>query len=218
MEEPTTRCAFCPHEADLNPPPPLPPNPPFTQLPCGHRLHTFCCLIRLQDVWLARITCPECNERIVGDELAAWLRNTRDRNPARPNDVTKLWENNEVFREQVREAAKLERDAAKKRSAFSKQCMLLKREWKEKTVGYRTYLENLRQTFIRRYREIPGKREKATAEGKAHRAKRAIRDSYDLGYYELEQLNRIRGAPKIGYVSRRWRRFNHPNYLFRFWL
>jgi hypothetical protein len=175
-------------------------------------------MIRLQDVWLGRISCPECNERVFSDELVAWFRRHQNRDPTRPNDVAKLWENNQVFREQVREAAKLERDAAKKRSAFSKQCILLKREWKEKTEGYKTYLENLRQTFIRKYREIPGKHEKAAAEGKAQRAKRLIRDTYDLGFYELEQLNRIRGAPKIGYVSRRWRRFNHPNYLFRFWL
>jgi hypothetical protein len=212
------RCHFCPHEADLNPPPPLPPNAPFTQLPCGHRIHTICWMLHTQDRYVARHACPECNERVLGDELVAWLRNERNRDPARPNDVARLWETNEIFREQVRETARLERDAAKKRSAFTKQCLLLKREWKEKTIGYKTYLENLRDSFIKRYREIPGKREKAAAEGKAQRAKRLLRDTYDLGFYELEGLNRIRGAPKIGYMHRRWRRFNHPNYIFRFWL
>ena len=82
---------------------------------------------------------------------------------------------------------------------------------------YKTILKNMKDTYIRRFREIRGKREATVAIGKAYRAKHLICDTYDFGLYELEEINRIRGAPNIGRASRRWRRWRmNPDYLFSF--
>lgn len=216
------RCSLCPHEADLNPAPPLEDNPPFTHFRCGHRVHTQCFIVQLSIHldWFGRVSCPDCAQRVLNDGVLNYLRDYRDYDAGgRVNTVANLWETNEVFREQVREAAKLERDAAKKRRVVKLQVDALKKEWKEKTDGYRTILKNMRDSYIRRFREIQGRREMALATGKARRMKTIIRQTYDLGYYELERINRIRGAPKIGGVTRRWNRFyvSHA-YAFRFWL
>jgi len=105
----------------------------------------------------------------------------------------------------------------KKRTVVKKQVDLLRKEWKDNTISYKTLLKNMRESYIRRLREIKGKREAATAHGKAHRAKRLICATYEIGFYELEGLNRIRGAPKIGSMSRRWRMYYmNPRYTFRF--
>lgn len=221
MTAPEERCALCPHPADRFQGAPLPPNPPLTMFSCGHAVHTQCMMIHMHfgNHYILNATCFTCNQPLLTPELQIHLRNNRDAAADRvQNEVPRLWENNELFREQVREAAKLERDAAKKRLTVKKQIEILRREWKENTAGYHTILKNLREGYLCRFRDIKGKREAATATGKAQRAKRLIRDTYDLGFYELEALNRVRGAPRFGMFTRRWKWRMNPNYIFRFCL
>lgn len=215
------RCALCPHPADRFHGIPLPPNPPLTMFPCGHAVHTQCMMLHIHfgNQYIPNASCFTCNQPLLTPEVQNHIRNNRDAAGDRLlNDVPRLWENNEVFREQVREAAKLDRDAAKKRAIVKRQIEVLKREWKEKTAGYHAILKSMREGFLRKFKDIKGKREAAAATGKAQRAKRLIRDTYDLGFYELEALNRVRGAPKLGTFTRRWRWRMNPNYVFRFWL
>ena len=220
VEEAPERCSHCPHPTDRFQGPPLPPNPPFTTFSCGHTFHTQCILIHMyhSHLRLEHMTCLTCNEPFITPAVQNHLQTFRDTAPDRSN-VKRLWENDEVFREQVRNAAKLGRDAMKKRTVVKKQIELLRKEWKDNTISYKTLLKNMRESYIRRLREIKGKREAATAHGKAHRAKRLICATYEIGFYELEELNRIRGAPKIGSMSRRWRMYYmNPRYTFRFFL
>ena len=209
-EQPPTdnRCAYCPHQADINPAPrETSENPPFTQFRCGHRVHTHCFLLHLHisDAWLGRITCPECDQRIMNDDAVQFIRHRREDNPDRPNSVQNLWKDNEVFREEVREAVKVQREANLEWKKFTKSVGDLKKEWIQKTSPYKTILKNMRAEFANRYKQIPGRVRASMLIAKAQRMKRRIRDTYDLGYYELERLNRIKGAPKIGSVfHRRW--------------
>ena len=215
------RCSHCPHPTDRFQNPPLPHNPPLTMFSCGHAVHTQCILINMyhSDRNILHMSCLTCNEPFISPEVQNHLRTTfRDTAPDRiRHHVNTLWETNEVFREQVREAAKLERDVIKKQGVVKKEIAILKKEWKDNTMMYNTILKNMREAYIRRFREIKGKREVTAAIGKAHRAKHLLCDTYDFGLYELEEINRIRGAPKIGRTSRRMRRWRmNPDYIFRF--
>lgn len=222
VEETPERCSHCPHPTDRFQGPPLPPNPPLTMFSCGHAVHTQCILIHMYNSNrnILRMSCLTCNEPFISPEVQNHLQTFRDTAGDHiRNDVKRLWENNEVFREEVREVAKLDKDVKKKRMVVKKEVELLIKGWKDNTIMYKTILKNMRETYIRRFREIKGKREAGLAIGKARRAKRLICDTYDIGFYELEGLNRIRGAPKIGSTSRRWRRqYMNTGSLFRFWL
>jgi dsDNA-specific endonuclease/ATPase MutS2 len=139
----------------------------------------------------------------MNDEAVQFIRHRREDNPDRPNSVQNLWKDNEVFRAEVREAAKVQREASSEWKKFTKSVSDLKEEWVQKTESYKMILKNMRAEFTNRYKEIPGRVKAFMLLAKAQRMRHTIRNTYDLGYYELEALNRIKGAPKISSVFHR---------------
>ena len=69
--------------------------------------------------------------------------------------MTELWQNNEVFREEVKAVVKCKREYSSAFTNFAKETAVLKREWAEATLASKSYLQEQRRIFSKRYTKLP---------------------------------------------------------------
>lgn len=196
------RCAFCPHMADVTPPPPPPENmatAPRMEFRCGHSIHTHCILYKLhtQDIAAMRFSCPTCDERVIHEEGYEWLRNLRRHRDGLPPNLETLWKTNEVFREDVKNLYKIQREYKSVDTEYSKSLTVLKKEWRNTTEPYRNILKSEKEKIINKFKELPMRSKRNYLCGKMSLARDRICNTYDIGRYDLYSLSRIPGAPKL---------------------
>jgi hypothetical protein len=218
------RCCLCPHPADLNnnltsfPHPPL-TQAPWTQMPCGHRIHTVCFalnVLRHGSENPRSFGCEVCGASIFTPEQTQWWINdqrTRWREP--PADLTKLWTEREDFRESLRAF----KEAQKGYGALEAKANADITEIKKQFINaVRLPIEQIKEQQRRFKREImalESRRKVKASFGRLFAKQRLIEETYDVNYRDLENLKRQKGVPKFRLFSR-WRRWRSSiSYMFR---
>ena len=188
--------------ADVTPPPPQPENietAPRMQFRCGHSIHTHCILYKLytDDISSMRFSCPTCSERVIHEEGYQWLRNFRRHRDGVPPNLENLWKTNEVFREDVKDLYKIQKEYRSVDNEYSKSLTVLKKEWRNTTDPYRNILKFEKQKITSKFKELPLRSKRNYLSGKMSLARDRICNTYDVGRYELHAISQIPGAPKI---------------------
>jgi hypothetical protein len=201
VAEAANRCAFCPHIADVAPPPPQPDLATAARMHfrCGHSIHTHCILYKLytDDISAMRFSCPTCNERVIHDEGYQWLRNFRRHRDGVPPNLENLWKTNEVFREDVKGLYKIQKEFASVDKQYGKCLTELKKEWKNTIDPYKNILKAEKEKIMNKFKELPFRSKRNYLSGKISLNTDRVCRTYDLHKYELSTLAHIPGAPKI---------------------
>ena len=148
----------------------------------------------------------------MSDEHYQVLNNIEQQGRRREN-LTELWQNNEVFREEVKAVVKCKREYSSAFTNFAKETAVLKREWAEATLASKSYLQEQRRIFSKRYTKLPSYSKVRYGTNKIKKMLHKLSNTYDLGWRSLDALADIPGAPKINLKS--YRRFRYGIYLFR---
>jgi hypothetical protein len=199
--EAANRCAFCPHMADVAPPPPQPDLATAARMHfrCGHSIHTHCILYKLytDDISAMRFSCPTCNERVIHDEGYQWLRNFRRHREGVPPNLENLWKTNEVFREDVKGLYKIQKEFASVDKQYGKCLTELKKEWKNTIDPYKNILKAEKEKIMNKFKELPFRSKRNYLSGKMSLNTDRVCRTYDIHKYELASLAHIPGAPNI---------------------
>ena len=144
--------------------------------------------------------CPQCREYILEDNIRhglrrleepdAYERNTRQR-------VIDLWNNEEVFREEVKELKALEIAYKKEYANLNKGIIALRREWRELTLPTKTFLSLQKKEFQKRFSKLEHRSSTIRAYGRMQRKKRQITETYNINGYYLRALEDIPKAPRF---------------------
>jgi hypothetical protein len=124
-----------------------------------------------------------------------------------------LWNNDEAFRENVKELYTLQRKANGAGARHRKEVAGLLREWRQMITPTVAYLKTQKQTFTKRMMECENRREAMLASGKYQKKRREMMQTYDTGYWGLGLLSDIPDAPKLQTYGRHYRR--SARYVFR---
>lgn len=219
MAEEDNRCLLCIHPTDeranLLPYTGDLATAPFVGLRCGHRFHTHCYCIRFYEGG-NQLRCPQCHEYILEDNLRQGLRRIEEPDAYERNSrerIIYLWNNEEVFREDLKELKALERAYKKENAKFSGGISALRREWRELTLPTKTFLSLKKKEFIKRFSKLEFRTSTMRAFGRMQRKKLQITATYNINSYNLHTLEDIPKAPRFqrfySFRSRRGR------YIFR---
>ena len=192
-------CSLCPHPAETRIPPPPPEGDiKFLEFRCGHRVHTHCAILNfyLNDVMLTRVRCPECQVLILHEDAIAWTTTLHNERRAE-SEIHTLWEKNEVFREEIKELANDCKQIRKYNRIYRKGLAGLKRDWNTVIAPYKNYLKNQKEIFMKRFLLIPARSKLLYYNSKIRRVRNRIRQTYSLGWHDLDLLNIVPKTPKI---------------------
>ena len=216
------RCALCPHPADTRVICPYEGDletAPWVALRCLHRFHTHCYMVyncSREDDGLLRQSCPTCRQTVLDPASIQTLTAVRTNAGYEGNERMRmhdLWNNDEAFRENVKELHKLQRKANGAGARHRKEVAVLLREWRQMITPTVAYLKTQKQTFTMRMMECENRREAMLASGKYQKKRREMMQTYDTGYWGLGLLSDIPGAPKLQSYGRHYRR--SARYVFR---
>lgn len=200
------RCRFCPHPTDATPNPPQLPlaDAPWTQFRCGCRIHTVCFAIYISVHEYHRgSTCPCCQQSILTPEQRTFLWEGRQRPETPDVRAKKLWEENEVFREELKEVAKEGRSLGPLHAAFVKDKEEIKREWKEAVGPSVCLIRHHKQIFSKRYQALESRKKYCFATARYKRKLYRFLQTYDLDQSSFEMRRGApKGMPKIRRISR----------------
>jgi hypothetical protein len=124
------------------------------------------------------------------EEPDAYERNSRQR-------VIDLWNNEEVFREELKELKALELAYKKEYANLNKGIIALRREWRELTLPTKTFLSLQKKEFQKRFSKLEHRSSTIRAYGRMQRKKRQITETYNINGYYLRALEAIPKAPKF---------------------
>jgi hypothetical protein len=201
------RCRFCPHPSDTADRPPQVPleGAPWSHFRCGCRVHTICYGLQIATDGFNNLRCcPVCNTSIITEEQRLYIRQSRPLRGADPDDarLKQLWEEDEVFREEVRELSLMSRAASKAKKEYAKGKVELIREWRRTIMPHLSIIKHQRQIFSKRLINVPYRRAYFTALGKYKRKFRALRTTYNLGQHAFFSRFKPRGLPRLKEVNR----------------
>jgi len=172
---------------------------PFVGFRCGHRFHTHCFCIRFYEGG-NHLRCPQCQEYILEDNIRHGLRRLEEPDAYERNGrqrVIDLWNNEEVFREEVKELKALERAYKKEYANLNKGIIALRREWRELTLPTKTFLTLQKKEFQKRFSKLEHRSSTIRAYGRMQRKKRQITETYNINGYYLRALEDIPKAPRF---------------------
>ena len=203
MAEEDHRCQLCIHPADER------ANviqytgdlatAPFVAFRCGHRFHTHCFCIRFYEGG-NHSRCPQCQEYILEDNLRHGLRRIEEPDAYERNNrqrIIDLWNNEEVFREELNELKALERAYKKENAGFTKGTSALRREWQEVTLSTKTFLSIQKKEFQKRFSKLEHRLSMIRAYGRMKRKRRQISETYNINCYNFYALEDIPKAPRF---------------------
>lgn len=211
-------CSLCPvtdaARARLPEPPEL-EGAPMSTLSCGHEVHTHCLI---NEIYTRRqeANCAECQLQIMRETAAAFFRERDDydgditiRQP-----VTILWNNNEEFRNDVKEYKKLNSKVLSTYRDYSKELGQIKQRFKQNVLTSIELIKDQKRQAIHDLNTLASRKTYKRASGTVMRKLDYIRRKWDISIWNLKELNDIEGAPKIPrrVVYSRWR--SSPKYIF----
>ena len=196
------RCRYCPHPSDPFPSPPQLPlaEAPWTTFRCGCRIHTACAWIRLviQEYDLYG-SCPVCNESVLTEEQRRFLRQTSGEESPVESRIKKLWEEDQVFCEEMRQVAKEGRKVGPAYQEYLKDKAAIRREWRAAVLPSIHLIRHHKQIFTKRMKDIQSRRKYLLAQGRYKRKLFQFLNTYDIEQYNLNRLMErgVKGMPKL---------------------
>ena len=210
------RCRFCPHPTDTSANPPQLPltEAPWTQFRCGCRVHTVCFAIYIHVQEYHRgSTCPCCQQSILTPEQRTFLYEGRHRPEAPDTRAKKLWEENEVFREELKNMSKEGRKIGPLHTEFVNDTQTLKQEWKEAIGPSVSLIRHHKQIFSKRYQQLESRKKYFHAHGRYKSKLYRFLQTYDVSQSSFEMRNAVKGMPKLRRVTR-WGMWRHKAWHF----
>lgn len=206
------RCRFCPHPTDAYPRPPQLPleRAPWSQFPCGCRVHTVCYTLHVNIQEFAHHSaCPICHERILTEEQRQFLRQQTRRGDGNPVEsrVSKLWNEDEAFREEMREVAKEGRKVGPLYQEYLKDKLAIRQEWKAAVQPSVNLIRHHKQIFTKKLKEIQSRKKYLAAQGRYKRKLFRFLNTYDVDQHRLNRPRNPKGMPKLRPATRwgNWR-------------
>jgi hypothetical protein len=196
------RCSLCDLQTDAirYPQTPLTDNMPKIQLRCGHEYHTHCYMYKIMNTEDLPVhdRCPDidCGEYLLPDNVREFYRDDTEVRRADTNVVT-LWNENEVFRNELKEIMKLRKKFKSEIAGFRPLYRTIHTEFKEKILAYRESIKYEKREFRQRLMNLSERRRAVFA---MSRYKRKLNDfvrKYQIWTTNLRALHGIRGAPRI---------------------
>lgn len=218
------QCIICPHEADLDKPPPINvENAPRIQFFCGHSVHTQCMIAKYYEydrqindcTDFNRAHCPECDSPLTSPEFNEWLNRKFRNRENRFINIENLWTTNEVFREDVKELSKVGRELTAGFNAHDKDIATLRREFKEVIKGSVTFIKSQSEVFNKRLVALPSRKKSTRASVKYNKCMKKLLDTYDLSQYEMRFFKHAKNTPKIPITYRHASHHRIGRYIFR---
>jgi len=183
------RCAYCPTDEERANRPAIARELTCTLL-CGHIVHTHCLMFEMFES--ANSTCRTCNLNVIPEDIEVFYRNRR------ANRLRELWQNSEVFREDVKEVDKLRKNFAKYTKSYNSELTKIKNNFKESTKLPIGLIKQEQRNSLNAVKTIPNRREYLVANTRLRNKTRQFSATYDTSYYELSRVfNTIEGAPKF---------------------
>jgi hypothetical protein len=142
--------------------------------------------------------CPDidCGEYLLPDNVREFYRDDTEVRRADTNVVT-LWNENEVFRNELKEIMKLRKKFKSEIAGFRPLYRTIHTEFKEKILAYRESIKYEKREFRQRLMNLSERRRAVFA---MSRYKRKLNDfvrKYQIWTTNLRALHGIRGAPRI---------------------
>jgi len=217
------RCSLCPEvQGEHGPQPETLDGAAWSNLNCGHTVHTHCLLsrcilnaIRTIDTLAFRRnipTCPECNEIMIREDVYLYYEtvfNHEQPRRTRPTTeiVKELWYKNEMFREDIKEYKKSITQYRKSFSLLKKDLKVVRTNFLENIKSSSEFIKDQQRIARQSYNRLGSKKGFTSALSKCSRLKTLLRNRYDVSMWDIhEGLRNIKGAPKF---QNRWR-YNYP--------
>jgi len=130
-------------------------------------------------------------------------------------NIRKLWETNEVFREELKELSKQGRAVGPLYAAYKKELAALRAEWKTTISPLESVLRNHKESFMKRAIAISSRKKYILANGRYKNKLFRFAQTYEISHWALFRRIGIKGLPRFREVGR-WRSWREsPRYLFR---
>ena len=220
------RCSLCPIQDEAGPQPETLDGEPWSNLKCGHQVHTQCLLthcitnaIRTIDTLAFRRnipTCPECNEIMIREDVYLFYENlffnhdeNHRRRRVRPTIeiVKELWETNADFREDIKIYKKSITEYGKSFSLLQKELKVVKNNFLENIKSSSEFIKDQQRIAKHSYNRMGSKKGFMSALRKSSRLRTLLRNRYNISMWDIhEGLRNIKGAPKF---QNRFR-YNYP--------
>jgi hypothetical protein len=193
------RCSMCNDEApeqDLT-------DAAYSELRCGHRVHTYCLinqivLVRLRHNMPNDITCNLCDIPLVDAETQEYYHTVHENRPHRTTTVRELWETNENFRRDIKAYKKATTEYNKAFRAFNRDAKAVRTRYLQTVDPSVQFIKDQKRVATQEFNRIATKRAFLSKSASITRIRNIIRRNYTASFWDIvDGLREIQGAPKI---------------------
>jgi len=196
-------CSLCPEEH--GPPQPNLDEPAFSDLRCGHQVHTHCLITFVLSMRLRRnaahtATCAICEIPLVDGETIQYYENLYNDNerPQRRKTVKELWETNPEFKKDIKAYKKAMTEFNSSYRVFNKEARVIRTRFLENIDTSLQLIRDQKRVSTQEFKRIPSKRIFMSKTARLSRLKNQLRAIYGISLWDIaDGLREIEGAPKI---------------------
>jgi len=204
QEQPQHRCSLCP-EVGNGPPQPNLDDPAFSDLRCGHQVHTHCLLTFVLSMRIRRhaahtATCAICDIPLVDGETIQYYENLYEDNeqPQRRKTVKELWETNPEFKNDIKAYKKAMTEFNVSYRAFNKEAKVIRTRFLQNVDTSVQLIRDQKRVSVQEFKRIQSRRIFMSKSNRLTRLKNQIRAIYGMSLWDIaDALKDIEGAPKI---------------------
>jgi hypothetical protein len=197
------RCSLCPDEH--GPPQPNLEDPAFSDLRCGHQVHTHCLITFILSMRLRRNaahtgTCAICDIPLVDAETIEYYEGIYEGNerPQRRKTVKELWETSAEFKSDIKKYKKLMTEYNRAFTVFNREAKVVRTRFLENVDTSVQLIRDQKRVSVQEYNRIASKRLFMAKSAGLTRLKNLIRGTYAISLWDIaDGLREIEGAPKI---------------------
>jgi hypothetical protein len=196
------RCSLCPEEN--GPPQPNLAEAAFSDLRCGHQVHTHCLITFVLSMRLRRNaahtgTCAICEIPLLDAETIAYYENLFEDN-AQPQrkTVKELWETNAEFKKDIKAYKKAMTEFNVSYRSFNKEARVIRTRFLQNIDTSVQLIRDQKRVATQEFKRIPSKRIFMSKSTRLTRLKNQLRAIYGISVWDIaDALKEIEGAPKI---------------------
>ena len=197
------RCSLCPEEN--GPPQPNMEDPAFSDLRCGHQVHTHCLITFILSMRLRRnaahtATCAICDIPLVDGQTIEYYENMYDGNeqPQRRRTVKELWETNGEFKKDIKAYKKAMTEFNSSYRVFNKEAKTIRTRFLQNIDTSIQLIKDQKRVSTQEFKRIQSRRIFMAKSTRLNRLKNQIRAIYGISLWDIaDSLKEIEGAPKI---------------------
>jgi hypothetical protein len=201
--QPQHRCSLCPEEN--GPPQPNVEDPAFSDLRCGHQVHTHCLITFILSMRLRRNaahtgTCAICEIPLLDGDTIGYYENMyeNDERPQRRKTVKELWDTNPEFKKDIKAYKKAMTEFNVSYRAFNKEAKVIRTRFLQNVDTSVQLIRDQKRVSVQEFKRIATRRVFMSKSNKLTRLKNQLRAIYGMSLWDIaDGLKEIEGAPKI---------------------